>query len=197
MLMQALKTETRALHEHVERNPRMAQLMTPTLTRKAYQDVLERMLGLHEPLEAHLAAHASDLPEGLNLVARRKTNWLITDLKALGYSDDRVAALPRWGGWLPSSAAEMLGCLYVLEGSTLGGKIISKQIRRTLGISSNSGLRFFTSYGDDLGPMWKAFGNVVNAYGHHAESKAAVIKGASATFEAMDVWLLASKPVPA
>lgn len=196
MVMQTLKTETRALHEQVERNPMMAQLMTPTLTRDAYQQVLERMLGLYEPLEAYLADQEDALPEGLNLQNRRKVDWLIADLKALGTSDEALATLPRWQGWHPSSVPEALGCLYVLEGATLGGKLISKQINRTLGLTPDTGLRFYTSYGDMLGPMWKAFGNVVNSYSTDPADEAAAVHGASATFEAMDAWLLEAVPLP-
>lgn len=198
MLMQQLKTETRDLHDQVERNPMMAQLMTPQLTREAYQAVLERLLGLHEPFEAHLHRQVDALPADLNLEARRKTPWLVADLKAIGHTDASLQALPRWEGWLPESVGESLGALYVLEGATLGGKVISKQIHRTLGITPETGLRFYTSYGDALGPMWKTFMKAINTtYGHQAEVAVAAVRGARATFTAMDQWLLEADPVVA
>ena len=60
---------------------------------------------------------------------------------------------------LPSirSHQHALGALYVIEGSTLGGKIISKMISHQIPSTDGHGLTFFNSYGDDTITMWERF----------------------------------------
>jgi heme oxygenase len=49
-----------------------------------------------------------------------------------------------------------VGCLYVLEGATLGGQFISRHLA-TLGIGPANGGLFFHGYGAKTGEMWKSF----------------------------------------
>ena len=56
---------------------------------------------------------------------------------------------------LDSQSAAM-GAMYVLEGSTLGGKIISKVLRKQVPDLDGS-LSFFDGYGDQTGEMWSRF----------------------------------------
>jgi heme oxygenase len=51
--------------------------------------------------------------------------------------------------------AEALGAMYVLEGSTLGGKIILKTLQ-SRGVSTDE-LHFLDPYGTDAGALWRAF----------------------------------------
>lgn len=51
--------------------------------------------------------------------------------------------------------AEALGAMYVLEGSTLGGKIILKTLR-SRGVSTGE-LHFLDPYGKQAGAMWRTF----------------------------------------
>jgi heme oxygenase len=54
-----------------------------------------------------------------------------------------VGALPQYHD-LPDIEdwPRMLGCLYVLEGATLGGQIISRHLQRTLHIDAINGAAF-------------------------------------------------------
>ena len=51
--------------------------------------------------------------------------------------------------------AEALGAMYVLEGSTLGGKIILKTLR-SRGVSTDQ-LHFLDPYGKQAGALWRTF----------------------------------------
>ena len=55
--------------------------------------------------------------------------------------------------------AEALGAMYVLEGSTFGGKIILKAMR-SQGVSTDE-LHFLDPYGKEAGPLWRAFLHVL------------------------------------
>ena len=54
-----------------------------------------------------------------------------------------------------STRAEALGAMYVVEGSTLGGKIILKTLR-SRGVSTD-GLHFLDPYGKQAGALWRTF----------------------------------------
>ena len=47
--------------------------------------------------------------------------------------------------------------MYVLEGATLGGAVISRNVRAVLHLGPHNGASFFASYGADVGANWKAF----------------------------------------
>jgi heme oxygenase len=90
---------------------------------------LQRMLGLHEPLEGELGtwrtAWALPAPD---LAARRRSGAITADLIALGLTEAEVRALPR--SPLPPAPVDRgraLGQLYVLDGSALGGAVIASQ----------------------------------------------------------------------
>ena len=128
----------------------------------------------------------------LKLDARWKTRLLERDLRVLGCGAALDARQIPESNVLPSisGVAEALGCMYVLEGATLGGQIIVRHLRRTLGVEPESGAAFFGSYGAEVGPMWKCFGDVLATYSaaHPAEDEI-IVATARETFDALDRWL--------
>ena len=64
---------------------------------------------------------------------RRRLHLLEADLAVLGSSARAVDALQACPVPLLHDAAEALGSLYVIEGSTLGGRIIQRNVERCLG----------------------------------------------------------------
>ena len=40
------------------------------------------------------------------------------------------------------------GCLYIMEGASLGGQVIGQHVRQTLGATPETGGRFYAAYGD-------------------------------------------------
>jgi heme oxygenase len=190
-MMQRLKEETRPHHDQIERNPLMARVMQPDLTLPEYQQVLARLYGFHRPVETHLAAWSAWDTLGFDYDARRKAALLAHDLHVLGLPPEAVAALPLCTH-LPvlNTPEQVLGCLYVLEGSTLGGHVIARQLGRTLGIDAARGAAFYTSYGNQIGPMWKALGQRINTWTETLGLDAEQMIGAAAeTFHCMDAWM--------
>lgn len=169
--MARLKSETQALHEATE--ARMP-VMDPALTREAYAGLLAQLYALVAPLETRLLA--LDLPASLSLEDRLKTPALRRDLAALG-----AAIPPERADGLPASVPEGLGSLYVLEGGTLGGQIISRHLGPRLGLEAGAGLAYFSGYGPQTGPMWKRFGEAMTRE-VSPEEEAAVVRGARETF---------------
>ncbi len=75
-----------------------------------------------------------------------------------------------------------LGALYVLEGSVLGGQVISKMIARSLGREIDA-FRYFNFYGEQTMEKWTSFKNYLENTGFTDEQKDCVIDSANDTFE--------------
>jgi heme oxygenase (biliverdin-IX-beta and delta-forming) len=76
--------------------------------------------------------------------------------------------------------AEALGALYVLEGSSLGGRVILKELKRRG--ASLAGLGFLDPYGADTGKRWRSFLIILERELTSCEQKADAVKGALNTF---------------
>ena len=89
--------------------------------------LLERLLGLHLPLEAALDRlwRAGSLE--VSWPPRRRAHLIRADLLALGRTPAQVAALPLCPAVpLPATATQAWGVLYLLDGATLGGAVIGR-----------------------------------------------------------------------
>lgn len=169
------------------------RLLEPGLTLEGYRAHLERLHGLFAPLEAELARLLPVLPPELRASERWKLPLLVRDLEALGHDAPSLARLPR-ATELPrlTGLPQALGCCYVLEGSTLGGQLLLRHLQRHFAGVSAGGFAFFRAYGEEVGPMWKAFGAVVRQASAAAASEdfdAHVVRSAQDTFEAFEAWL--------
>jgi heme oxygenase len=110
--------------------------------------VLDAFLAAWEP------AIAAALPPAWTswLLARSRRAFLQQDLAALGIA--RVEAdvrLPRLQG-----AAAAWGSLYVVEGSALGGQVITRALAEA-GLHPQRGAAYFHGWGGDTGAMWREF----------------------------------------
>lgn len=187
MLMARLKEETRSNHDRLERDPLSRGMLGGELSRDYYTMVLEVYYGLYAPMEDRLAAAADWGALGFDLARRMKAPMLRADLASLGLREPDVATLPRCDGlpWTPNLPAA-LGCMYVLEGSTLGGQLIARHVQGALSLGPGDGAAFFTSYGPEVGPLWKEFKAFVELHGAGHED--AVIAAASAMFASLERW---------
>ena len=187
-----LRLETRREHIDLER---VLDFTGIALTRDGYCQRLARYYGFYAPLEAALRARCDIADTGrsgaslplASLVGRlNKTTLLRQDLQYLEVS---IEGLPSCHA-LPSSTtqAEVLGCLYVLEGATLGGRIITQHIHATLGITPTTGGVFFEGYGGDTGRMWNAMRHVLSACAVDDATENAMVANAIATFVCLRKW---------
>ena len=171
----ALRHGTRTEHERLEAG---LDLLSPTLTRSRYIEVLERFLGVVAPLEARL--DGAPLPVD-DWPARRKAHLLADDL---GHDDvEACDDLPEVG--TPDRA---LGCLYVLEGSTLGGREVAAVVEHRLGAGMPT--RYFRSYGHDVPVRWSSFRGAVAARADAGGDVGAMVDAARHTFEVFERWLV-------
>lgn len=181
-----LRQSTRALHDQVEAAVALDKKMgTPA----DYRRLLERMLGLHAPYEAALAEVAWGGLD-VSLPARRKTHLIAADLSDFGASADEIAGLPSLAPRpVLADVAEGLGVLYVLEGSTLGGKYILRDISARLGVRASHGGRFFASYGRRVGAMWRDCLAAIDTIRADSDAADRAERSAVAAFQRFEDWL--------
>ncbi len=194
-LMAELKAATRAQHESTEGQVGFADAIRDLLS---YRHLLEKFYGFYAPLEQRLQTVNGLETAVPDFHSRLKAPLLRDDIKDLGGDASRLPlceALPDVRG-----TAQAIGCVYVLEGATLGGQILSRQAKSALAVTPQYAGRFFSSYGSQVGSMWKRFSQSADAYGDsHPAERAAIIKSATGTFSALSAWMHTprrSEPAP-
>ena len=152
MLLLRLRDETRALHAEVEA---LVPMLAPSLQLDVYREFLAALWGVHRPLEEQLGGVDGLRDAVPDLEQRFKSEALAADLAALGIDAEQLS-VTRDGPAL-DSIARALGCMYVLEGSTLGGQHIHRHLRVVLPVAASEASRFLTCYGAATGRMWNSF----------------------------------------
>jgi heme oxygenase (biliverdin-IX-beta and delta-forming) len=181
MLAERLKENTSAEHQASEK--KMIAALKKIERREDYVHMLHWLYGFYAPLE-NLIRNYLD-PERLPDIDRRsRAGSLLADIRQTGLptpENDYCTDLPVIG-----SPARAMGALYVLEGSTLGGRIIAGMIQRQLGPATP--MRFFNGYGAETLPMWQAFRDFLDLP-RPAEEQTATIDAAKATFITFKSWI--------
>lgn len=194
MIMQRLREETRLNHVMLEQRVDLRRLGS---SEHEYRRLLRRFYGYYQPVETALG-ELPWLTAGFDFDARRKAPLLRQDLLALGDCSSTLAALPLCR-CLPdlSDLARGTGCLYVLEGATLGGQVILRYLQRRAPAVCAKADRFFDGYGADGAQMWQAFGRFASDFCRcHSELEPLIVDAARATFNTIHDWFLIDEECP-
>jgi heme oxygenase (biliverdin-IX-beta and delta-forming) len=142
-----LRARTSEHHHGLESGLQIQHRLSDAATRGP---LIAGYFALYREMDAALRPHLSDMPD-LAFCAR------IGSRRFAGNTE-----LPRHGKLLVNpvfpaieTTAEALGALYVIEGSTLGGRKILQTLRRQ-GVSTDD-LHFLDPYGKDAGANWRMF----------------------------------------
>jgi heme oxygenase (biliverdin-IX-beta and delta-forming) len=108
----------------------------------------------------------------------RRRDWLVADLHALA----SPLPPPQSLGFELLTSGHGFGCLYVLEGSALGGQVISKRVKRTLGLGPGTGGAYFHGLGRQTASHWFDFLTALNTIPAKSAMGADAETGAIATF---------------
>jgi heme oxygenase len=181
-----LKAATRESHASLEAT---LPLLDPALTRTTYRQLLEKFFGFYAPLEAAMADIG---PKALRaeVLRRSKSRWLVQDLIALDYDLESIAGLPRCHH-LPElrHSHQVLGALYVVEGATLGGMLITQRLKHTLGEEAERCSRFFQSYGAEVRPMWDACLTLLAQAASEPGAERQLTRSSCDTFHCFEQWI--------
>lgn len=185
-VLQDLRAGTAELHIALEKR---LPFFSDTLDTQAFVRLMQAYHGFYSPLENALQ-QSNAVPADFDLVPRLKAQTLFTDLQALGVSATALQSLPRCQQ-LPviDSSAACLGVLYVLEGATLGGQILRREISSRLGLEADNGAAFLDIYGAATGRRWRDFIEYLGSRRMSAAERAAVVTAAQTTFSCFEHWL--------
>jgi heme oxygenase len=190
-LLADLRQATRGLHASVE--SALAVLET-TWTPATYRNLLLRFHGFHRPLDERLTARLVDGSLG-TVRFQPRAELLEEDLAKLGGAGLPPGANPRCDVLPPlATPEEAMGCLYVLEGSALGGRVILPWVIRCLGPESGCRHRFFNPYGSLTGARWGEFCAALEAFSKRTDRPNRVVDGAMGTFDALLAWFEGWRP---
>ncbi len=185
-LHERLRSATRLPHQRLEA---ALGLVTPGVDEAHVVRLLERFHGFHAAWEPALEGR---LPDDIR-VPRLKMPLLRNDLARLGVTTQRLRELPLCmaARGLCGSEGEAAGALYVLEGSTLGGQVISRALQGTPWLGGRA-LRYWNAYGPDTGRRWRETLAYLEALPLDAGEQA--VASAVATFVLLHAWLVAPCP---
>jgi heme oxygenase len=160
-LHQLLRARTQAAHERLNQHPLLAGLTQPGYPLRSYWLVLSAYYHLYSAMEALIESASDELKSRFAYAPRRKHGWLRQDLVDSFHIDPEDAFWRPNREFLPiriEDQAELVGALYVIEGATLGGQVISRQIQASrLGVTADHGGRFFHGYGEEATSRWNEF----------------------------------------
>lgn len=191
MIMTALRERTDK--QHAQFDPKYEALLFASTTRERYRELLRKLFGFYFPFEARLESLAGWQSLEFSLVMRRKVPFLEKDLLAFGETNEEIQHILLCSD-LPKldTIAQALGCLYVIEGGTLGSEYITPLFKETLQIDERNGAAFFMGYGSgQVKPMWESFCETVIGYtAKYPDVSEEIINAACNAFEKYEQWLL-------
>jgi len=185
-VLQDLRAGTAELHIALEKR---LPFFSDTLNSNAFVRLMQAYYGFYRPLESALLDSGA-IPVDFDLAPRLKAQTLLNDLGTLGLTTETIAHLPQCQS-LPviDSGAACLGVLYVLEGATLGGQILRREIASRLSLGADNGAAFLDIYGAATGRRWREFIEYLGSRPLDAQDREAVVAAAQTTFSCFERWL--------
>jgi heme oxygenase len=180
-----LRSATRAVHLELEHH---LAIVSPDVSLVRYTRIIALFYGFYRPIEAGLNRLDTFAPPR-TFPLRARTELLKRDLLSLGLAVQAISELPTCTD-LPGLRApeHFAGCLYVLEGASLGGQVISHSLRDKLELTDRGGTAFFAGDGAATAARWKCvlqWLEQVSQSGLHVEQ---IVTSAHETFSSLINW---------
>lgn len=176
--LERLKNQTANAHKNLEKLSVSSSILSPDLQLSDYCHYLALMYDVHKSTQDHIFPLLSAVFPDLE---KRKKNHLIeNDLGFLNYKITKSNAVFRN---YDISIPFAIGILYVVEGSTLGGRFILKNVETIPVLSNMSGVSYFTGYGNRTGSYWKGFLSALTDYQQQHNCEDEIIEGAVYAFD--------------
>lgn len=185
-LLHSLKASTSQYHHQIEQIDSLKKITTHEITLTEYKKLLCQLYGFINPCEKKIKQKFTHVIEG-----REKTLLLHIDLLALNcdISNDflfcnKIPAL--------NTIPEVFGYLYVLEGSTLGGQMVTKLLKLNWQSLPMIPTRYFNAYGKQTKKNWDAFLTSLISLDFNHGQEENLVASAINTFSSLLDWLKSS-----
>ncbi len=190
MILEDIRTKTAENHKLLEQASLLLPITERTITLENYIEILKKFYGFFHPLEKQIDNFSqiqSYLPD---YSTRRKADLICQDLVNIApqYASKPIALCKD----LPAitNTSQAFGCLYVMEGSTLGGKMIAKIVKEVLQLDTINGASFFNGYGKETSSKWKLFQQALIKFSHDYSTNHEIIDAANETFFKFEQWII-------
>jgi heme oxygenase len=186
-MCERLSAETK--RHHADADSDFDVLFLQDTTTANYLVFLMRVYGFEVPLETALAT-TPNLELMLDLSERRKTQFLVEDVQALGLTArdldqlPQCLAIPQFRG-----AAEALGWMYVVERATLAHAVIRRHLLTRLPREMATASQYLRSYEGVLGSRWRSFGVVLDDVARQPAIADRIVTAANEAFRAQRRWI--------
>lgn len=157
MVSEYLKQNTAEYHDAAEKLFNSEKIFNKTFTLEDYRKIIHTnyLMLLHSESKI-FSSLSGKFNEKLQLNERKKLPLIEKDLSGLSLDNQKPSLHLEF-----ENEHEALGAMYVIEGSTLGGNVIAKQLSKTEGFDQVT-FNFFGCYQENTGSMWKNFKEVLD-----------------------------------
>lgn len=180
LFLDHLRTHTAAAHKRLEQLPVSISIIQPSVTGEHYGTYLQAMYDVVKSLEMEVFPKIKTVIADLD--DRLKSKHIENDLAHIGFSSLPQTTTAVFDG-SKMSIPFALGVAYVVEGSTLGGRFILKNVQSALGFDEHAGATYFAGYGNKTGSRWKAFLDALTTYAIAHSCTDEIAEGARFAFE--------------
>lgn len=183
-----LRGKTANSHQLIEQNNVSQSLMSQNVTTIQYAQYLSKMYPFVQGFEKIVFPLLKHY-EPLQLDDRRKSHLIESDLALLNYNGVQLHENDELFSTHYQTSAAALGGMYVLEGSTLGGQIISRHLSKILGNSVDGKTTYLTAYKGQTSSMWKNFLQLLCSESDRHGLEEELIDSALNTFSLLNICL--------
>ncbi len=160
MILEYLKEHTKAIHDEVEEDNLTGFIMDGTINQQQYETLLRQNFTVYKAVEDFINARYNNLPDVLKPFAGyNKTNALASDIS--GFSNLPLPQPEIIAG--PRDLGTLVGALYVIEGSMMGGMMMSKKLQSCEKLSHIDTHHFYNPETKVAAARWKSFKEAVQS----------------------------------
>jgi heme oxygenase (biliverdin-IX-beta and delta-forming) len=182
-----LRAETAELHSALESLEISKAIVSPSVSINDYARYLRKMLAVNRDFENHIFPLLSTvLPD---IEQRKKSRWIENDLVRLGETTPQISPLPITASHPRIDVPFALGMMYVLEGSTMGGRYILNNISSVEKIAVTGAQQYFSGYRENTGRFWTTLKAVIKTNAISENDNKQIIAGAVMTFNCIYQYL--------
>lgn len=154
-----LRSATHPYHVRINQHPLLVGLSSPEYLISSYRTVLVAYFHLYERIESRINQYLKNHHIPFDYNSRQKLSWIKDDLGF--FQEDPLSEIncPAAPIEFPEieSIGQLIGVLYPIEGSTLGGQVISRHLQLNHGLTPNQGASFFNGYAEETADRWENF----------------------------------------
>lgn len=180
MILEVLKKETAQLHQEVEQDNLAQYIMDGSISIEQYDTLLRQNFMIYKGVEDFINSRYEKLPEEFKIFAGfDKTNRLAKDIMAISRLP-LPTALRVIG---PRNLASIIGNLYVVEGSMVGGMMMAKKIEDCPHLAHIDIHHFYSKKTAGSISRWKGFKEAVSNLSFTELEAKTIVSSAKDTFK--------------